>query len=131
MSRPSSHLPVPAPATGLTRIARACGYSWRGLSAAWNNEAAFRQEIVLALLFLPPGLWLAGNGVERALLTGSLILVIVVELINSAIEAVVDRISSKRHELSGRAKDIGSAAVLLALLNALAIWGFVLFPKLF
>lgn len=111
---------------GLTRLIRACGYSAAGLKAAFVNEQAFRQEIYALLLLLPLGLWLGENGIERALLVGSLLLVPIIELVNSAIEAVVDRFGGERHELSGRAKDIGSAAVLLSLLLAGVVWALVL-----
>ncbi|MBF0626994.1 MAG: diacylglycerol kinase [Magnetococcales bacterium] len=112
--------------TGLQRVIDAGGYSLLGLQAAWRHEAAFRQEMGLVLLLLPVGLWLGANGVERALLIGSLLLVPIVELLNSAIEAVVDRIGPEHHPLSGRAKDQGSAAVLIALINTVLIWGLVL-----
>ncbi len=108
--------------TGLTRITKAAGYSWTGLKAAFKHEAAFRQELALCLVLIPVGLWLGQSGIERALLIGSLLLVLIVELLNSAIETVVDRFGGEQHELSGRAKDIGSAAVFVALLNAAVIW---------
>lgn len=97
-----------------------------GLRAAFVNEAAFRQELALFVVMAPLGYWLGSSGVERALLIGSVLLVLIVELLNSAIEAVVDRIGAERHDLSGRAKDIGSAAVFVALLNVAVIWGLVL-----
>ncbi len=112
--------------TGIKRIIRAGGYSWSGLCAAFRHEAAFRQELALCLLLIPLGLWLGETGVERALLVGSLLLVLMVELLNSAVEAVVDRIGAETHELSGRAKDLGSAAVFVALLNVVVIWALVL-----
>ncbi len=114
-------------ATGLTRIINAAGYSWLGLKAAFKYEAAFRQELVLCVALVPVGLWLGDTGVERALLIGSLLLVLIVELVNSAIEAVVDRFGGEHHELSGRAKDIGSAAVFIALLNVFVVWALVIF----
>lgn len=117
--------------TGLTRIIKAAGYSWLGLKAAFKHEAAFRQELALCLLLIPTGIWLGETGVERALLIGCLLLVLIVELINSAIEAVVDRFGDEQHELSGRAKDIGSAAVFVALLNVIVVWGLVLFSPTF
>ncbi|MCP3851398.1 MAG: diacylglycerol kinase [Gammaproteobacteria bacterium] len=113
--------------TGFVRIIDAAGYSWQGLSAAYQHEAAFRQEFFLSLILIPAALWLGESGLESAVMIGSVILVIVVEIINSAIEAVVDRFGSELHELSGRAKDMGSAAVLLALLNAAIIWLLILF----
>ena len=112
--------------TGLKRIINAGGYSWAGLRAAYQNEAAFRQEVALCALLIPLGLWLGDDGIARALLVGSLLLVLIVELLNSAIEAVVDRIGAEQHELSGRAKDIGSAAVFVALLNVVVVWALVL-----
>ncbi len=118
-------MPKPGKA-GLARIIDAAGYSAKGLSAAYKNEAAFRQELLLFIFLSPVALWLGSNGVDYALLIGSLLLVLIVELINSAIEAVVDRFGGELHELSGRAKDIGSAAVFVALLNAALVWLFVL-----
>jgi diacylglycerol kinase (ATP) len=112
--------------TGLTRIIKAAGYSWAGFKAAFRHEAAFRQELGLCTILIPLGTWLGGSGVERALLISSLLLVLVVELVNSALEAVVDRFGGEHHLLSGRAKDLGSAAVFTALLNALVIWVLVL-----
>jgi len=112
--------------TGLTRLLKATGYSWAGLCAAWRHEAAFRQEILLVVLLGPVGLWLGEGGVEKALLLGSLLLVVIVELLNSAVEAVVDRTGAEHHDLSGRAKDLGSAAVLVSLLLAALIWGLIL-----
>jgi diacylglycerol kinase (ATP) len=109
--------------TGLTRIIKASGYSMKGFSATWQHESAFRQEALLALVMLPAGLWLGQNAIEYALLIGSLLLVLIVELINSAIEAVVDRHGDEYNELAGRAKDQGSAAVFVALLMVLLIWG--------
>jgi diacylglycerol kinase (ATP) len=111
---------------GWRRLVNAAGYSWAGLRAAWRNEEAFRQETLLCAALVPVALWFGENGVERALLIGSLLLVMIVELLNSGIEAAIDRIGQERHELSGRAKDIGSAAVFLALLNAAIIWLLVL-----
>ena len=99
---------------GFMRIVRATVCSWQGFKAAWRHESAFRQEALLAVVLIPLGLWLGQGGVERALLAGSVLLVPIAELINSAIESVVDRIGMERHELSGRAKDMGSAVVFLA-----------------
>jgi diacylglycerol kinase (ATP) len=114
---------------GLTRVIKAAGYSMAGLKAAFVNEAAFRQELALSVIMIPAGLWLGQTGVERALLVGSLLLVLMVELLNSGIEAVVDRFGGEHHTLSGRAKDIGSAAVFVALFNVLVVWGLVLFTR--
>jgi diacylglycerol kinase (ATP) len=113
---------------GFQRVWKAFFYSYRGLSAAYRNEAAFRQELWLAVVLIPIGIWLGTTGVERALLVGSLLLVLIVELLNSAVEAVVDRVGLERHALSGLAKDIGSAAVLIALLNVIVLWALVLWP---
>ena len=101
-------------------------YSFAGLSAAFRHESAFRQEVLLALVLLPLALWLESGAIARALLVGSVMLVLIVELVNSAIEAVVDRISLEKHDLAKRAKDIGSAAVLLSLVNLVMVWGLVL-----
>lgn len=109
--------------TGLDRIIHAAGYSWAGLKAAYTGESAFRQETWLCILAAPLSFWLAKTWEQAALLLGSLLLVLIVELLNSAIEAVVDRVSFERHELSKRAKDIASAAVLMSLLLAGGIWG--------
>ena len=108
--------------TGLDRIVRAAGYSLQGLSAALRHESAFRQEAALAVVMLPAAFWVGRSWVEVTLLAGSVVLVLIVELMNSAVEAVVDRVSLELHELSKRAKDIGSAAVLLALLLCAGIW---------
>jgi diacylglycerol kinase (ATP) len=111
---------------GIARVIAAAGYSWQGLRAAFRWEAAFRQEVALAGLLLPLGCWLGHDGVQRALLVSSVLFVLVVELLNSAIEAVVDRTGAEVHELAGRAKDMGSAAVLIALLQVPLVWGLVL-----
>jgi diacylglycerol kinase (ATP) len=108
--------------TGWRRVIRAVGHSARGLRAAWQFESAFRQECVLFLLLSPLGFWLGRTWVEQALLVGSAALVLIVELLNSAIESTVDRVSMEHHELSKRAKDLGSAAVMLSLLLCTAIW---------
>ena len=108
--------------TGLRRLFNAMGYSWAGLRAAYKHESAFRQELWLALLLVPLALYRGETAVERVLMVGALLLVLVVELLNSAIEASVDRISLEHHLLIKRAKDMGSAAVLLALLNVLVVW---------
>ena len=112
--------------TGLRRLINATRYSLAGLASAARHEAAFRQELFLAAILVPLGLALGKTGIERALLVGSVLLVLVVELANSAIEAAVDRISPERHELAGRAKDLGSAAVMLALANIAVVWLLVL-----
>ena len=115
-------------ATGFKRVVNATGYSWRGLQMAWRNEAAFRQELLLVLVLIPLGLWLGENGVERAGLVFPCFVVLICELVNSAIEAVVDRIGLEHHELSGAAKDIGSAAVLMSLVALLMVWLLILYP---
>lgn len=112
--------------TGLQRVLNAAGYSWAGLTAAFKHEDAFRQELYLALLLIPLALILGDTGIERALMIAAVLGVLVVELLNSALEAAVDRISLDHHELIKRAKDMGSAAVLLALVNVVVIWGLVL-----
>jgi len=114
--------------TGIRRVILAGGYSLAGIRAALRHEAAFRQEAALALVMISAALWLPVTATERILLIASVVLVMIVELLNSAIEAVVDRIGSERHELSGRAKDMGSAAVLLALLLTLYVWCQILWP---
>ncbi|WP_340611931.1 diacylglycerol kinase [Xenorhabdus bharatensis] len=108
--------------TGLTRIIKAAGYSVKGIKAAWKNEAAFRQEAVLTILATILAFSFDFGMFERLFLISSVMLVLIVEMLNSAIEAVVDRIGSEYHELSGRAKDMGSAAVFLAMILALFIW---------
>ena len=113
--------------TGLRRIWSAFNYSLSGLHAAYLNEDAFRQESMLAAIMIPVALLLPVPGIGKALMIGSVLMVLVVELLNSAIEAAIDRISLDRHRLSKRAKDIGSAAVLIALINVLATWSLVLF----
>ncbi len=112
--------------TGLTRILNAAGYSWAGLCAAFQHENAFRQEVLLALIGIPLAFLLESSATGRALMIGSLFLVLIVELLNSAIEAVVDRVSLENHHLAKRAKDIGSAAVLISLASAATIWLLVL-----
>ncbi|MDZ7751480.1 MAG: diacylglycerol kinase [Gammaproteobacteria bacterium] len=111
---------------GLTRLRNACGWSLAGLISAWRFEEAFRVEVVLSAILVPLGLWLGEGGVEKALLLTSLLLVLAVELVNSSVESVVDRISNEHHVLSKRAKDIGSAAVFVALVNVAVVWGLVL-----
>ena len=111
---------------GIERLIKATIFSWQGLKAAFKHEQAFRQEIYLTLILIPIGLWLGENGIERALLVGVLLLVLIVELFNSGIEAIVDRIGEEFHELSGRAKDVGSAAVLIALINTCVVWTLII-----
>lgn len=111
---------------GMARIVEAFRSTLAGLRSAAKEEEAFRQELLLCLVFLPLAFWLGENGAERALLAGSLLLLLIVEILNSAVESVVDRIGLEHHPLSGRAKDLGSAAVFLSLVNAAVIWLLVL-----
>lgn len=113
--------------TGLTRIWNAFGYSCAGLAAAFRNEDAFRQEVLLAAVLIPASFFVPTDAIGRALLIGSVLLVMIVELLNSAVEATVDRISIEHHHLAKRAKDIGSAAVLLALVNLAVVWLLIIF----
>ena len=123
--------PAPHPhkqRTGLNRLWHATGYSLAGLRAGWR-EKAFRQEVLLAAVLLPLACWLGRGWVETALLTASVVLVLITELLNSGIEAAIDRIGPELHDLSKRAKDMGSAAVLLSLLLCGAVWAAALFPR--
>jgi diacylglycerol kinase (ATP) len=114
---------------GFLRLFRAFGASWLGLVGAFREEAAFRQELVVAAVVIPLGLWLGHTGVERALLVAPMLLVLVVELVNSAIEATVDRIGLERHILAGLAKDIGSAAVFMSFVLLVVVWLLVLLGR--
>ncbi len=114
-------------AKGLSRLVKATKFSWQGFKAAFTNEQAFRQEVYLAIILIPLAIYLGDNGIERALLISVVLIILIVELVNSGIEAIADRVSTDHHELSGRAKDVGSAAVLLSLINAAVVWGLVLF----
>jgi diacylglycerol kinase (ATP) len=114
---------------GITRVLRAFAASLNGLVGAFREEAAFRQELGLALIVIPLGLWLGHDGVERALLIAPMLLVLIVELLNSAIEATVDRISFEHHALAGLAKDIGSAAVFVSFVLLVAVWLLVLLGR--
>ena len=111
------------------QIIKAFKWSMKGLKAAWDYESSFRLEVYLFVLLAPLGFWLGQNGVEKALLVSSLILVLIVEVINSAVEAVVDRFGGEHHELSGRAKDLGSASVFLADIVVLLCWVCILGPR--
>lgn len=113
--------------TGARRLVLAFLNSWKGFLGAFQAEAAFRQEVALAVVLIPLGFWLGDNGVEKALLVSSVLLVLIVELLNTAVETVVDRIGLERHVLSGLAKDVGSAAVLLSFVVLLLVWGLLLF----
>ena len=116
-------------AKGWRRLVNAWHFSQAGFRAAYRHEEAFRQEVWALLVLLPLGLWLGESPVERALLVGSLLQVPIVELLNSAIETNVDRVGLERHELSGRAKDIASAAVFLVIVFAASVWALILIPR--
>lgn len=120
---------MPNQVTGFTRIYKAAGYSLKGLTAAWKNEAAFREESLVIVPAILLSFYLDVSNIERILMDGSLILVILVELLNSAVEAAIDRIGTEHHELSGRAKDMGSAAVFIAIGFALFTWALILIPR--
>ena len=122
----SNHSEHPYKRSGLLRAVRAGGHAASGLRLAFVNESAFRQELVLCVIFLPLAFWLTVSSVERILLVGVTVLVLIVELLNSAVEAVVDRVGLELHPLSGQAKDMGSAAVMLSLLLWVFVWAQVL-----
>ena len=129
-SAPARVAPLDRPKPrGIDRILRAARASWNGLAGCYREEAAFRQELALAIVVIPLGLWLGHTGVERALLVAPMLLVLIVELLNSAIEATVDRIGLERHVLAGLAKDIGSAAVLMSFILMAAVWLLVLLGR--
>jgi diacylglycerol kinase (ATP) len=111
---------------GLTRLTRAFGYSFQGFVHAWREEAAFRQEVFLSVFVVPTGLYLGRSGVERAMLVCPMLLILVVEILNSAVEAVVDRSGTERHPLAGMAKDMGSAAVMLSFALLGTVWLLIL-----
>lgn len=115
--------------TGIGRILRAAIYSSQGLASAWRHEAAFRQEVALMIVMSPLAVWLGRTITERALLIGVFLVVIMVELLNSALEAAVDRHGDEHHELSGRAKDLGSAAVFVSLILAFCVWAVVAYLR--
>ncbi len=114
---------------GIRRLINATGYSVEGLKAAFKNEAAFRQEMALTAVMIPAGLWLGTTGVERGLLVASCLMVLITELLNSAVEAVVDRVGLEHHLLSKQAKDMGSAAVLLSLVMTMTVWGLIAWER--
>jgi len=116
---------------GLLGVFRATLWSWQGLKAAWRHESSFRLEVCLVAPLIPAGVYLGGNAVEQVLLIGSLLLVLAMELANSAIEAVIERYGNEPHPLAGRAKDMGSAAVLILLLNAGLCWALIVLPQWF
>ena len=119
------HLP-----RGPARMLKAAKWSIQGLVAAWLHESSFRLEVYLFVVLAPLGWWLGGTPVERVLLVGSLLMVLSIELLNSAVEAVIERYGAEFHELAGRAKDMGSAAVFVLMLNVLLTWGAILLPRL-
>ncbi|WP_299017019.1 diacylglycerol kinase [uncultured Photobacterium sp.] len=112
--------------TGLYRLYKASGYSIQGFKAAWKYESAIRQEVIMLMILIPIALIFGQSAIEKSLLIASIVLVLIVELLNAAIEAVVDRVGSEYHELSGRAKDIGSCAVLVTLILAASVWTLIL-----
>lgn len=127
-SRPESVEALKSTGYGPARVLRACGYSISGLRGAWQREAAFRQEVIAAVVLIPLSLFARVSTLEHALLVAAVLLVVMVELINSGIEAIVDRVSMERHPLAGHAKDAGSAAVLVACIIAVILWAAILLP---
>lgn len=126
MADQTGHMP-----RGPGRIFKAAQWSWQGLRAAWLHESSFRLEVYLLVVLAPLALWLGQTPVERALMIGSLLLVLAMELANSAIEAVIERYGAEFHELAGRAKDMGSAAVFVLMMNVLVCWALILLPQIF
>ena len=116
---------------GIGRLWRATRYSLAGIRAAWNHEAAFRQEVMLSVILAPAAFWLGSSTVERLMLIGSCLIVLITELLNSAVEAAIDRISDDKHRLSARAKDLGSAAVFISLWLAAITWGLIGYDRFF
>ena len=116
---------------GPGRILKATLWSCQGLRAAWLHESSFRLEVWLLVVAVPLALWLGDSGLERAVMIGSCLLVLSAELLNSAIEAVIERYGPEHHELAGRAKDMGSAAVFVLMMNVLVCWGLILVPRIF
>lgn len=113
---------------GIKRIILAAGYSWQGLKASWVNEEAFRQEAMLAVVLIPLALFLEVSQIQSILMISSVLLVLIVEILNSAVEAVVDLVTKEKYELAGRAKDMASAAVTISLLNVVVVWAVILIP---
>ncbi|KRA54880.1 diacylglycerol kinase [Pseudoxanthomonas sp. Root65] len=124
MADETGHLP-----RGPGRILKATVWSFQGLRAAWMHESSFRLEVYLLVVLAPLALWLGQDGLERALMIGSCLLVLAAELLNSAVEAVIERYGPEHHELAGRAKDMGSAAVFVLMMNVLLCWGLILVPR--
>lgn len=116
--------------SGVRHLVNATRFSWQGLKSVFRNEAAFRQELALLIVLIPAGVWIADSVLDFVLLIGVGLLVLLVELVNSAVEAIVDRVGEEPHRLSGLAKDYGSAAVMLSLIIALLVWGGMLFERL-
>ncbi|MCY7354693.1 MAG: diacylglycerol kinase [Lysobacter sp.] len=114
-----------------SRIFKAAIWSLQGLRAAWLHESSFRLEVYLFVILAPLGWWLGHDGIERVLLIGSMLLVLSIELLNSAVEAVIERYGDEHHEIAGRAKDMGSAAVFVLMLNVALVWGAIIGPRLF
>src|SRR5688572_595756 len=125
MADATGHLP-----RGPARILKAARWSMQGLRAAWLHESSFRLEVYLFVVLAPLGWWLGQTAVERVLLVGSMLLVLSIELLNSAVEAVIERYGPEFHELAGRAKDMGSAAVFVLMMNVLLTWGAIVVPRL-
>ena len=119
-----------SPHSGLKRVFYAAGYSWKGFKSTWKHEAAFRQEVILFTLMAPLAFWIGETASERVILIAVLLIVLVVELLNSAVESVVDRVGEDYHKLSGRAKDQGSAAVFLSFFIAILVWGGFIISKI-
>ena len=119
-----------SPHSGLKRVIYAAGYSWKGFKSTWKHEAAFKQEVILFTLMAPLAFWIGDTASERVILIAVLLIVLVVELLNSAVESVVDRIGEDYHKLSGRAKDQGSAAVFLSFFIAILVWGGFIISKI-
>ena len=113
---------------GLKRLVLAIGYSWQGLKAGWKNEEAFRQEVIVAVVLIPLAFILDVSQTQTILMIASVLLLLIVEIINSAVEAVVDLVTQEKHPLAGRAKDMGSAAVMLAVINMVLVWSIILIP---
>lgn len=126
MADQTGHMP-----RGPARILKAAKWSWQGLCAAWSHESSFRLEVYLFIVLAPVAFWLGTTPVEQVLLIGSMLLVLAMELANSAIEAVIERYGPEYHVLAGRAKDMGSAAVFVLMMNVLLCWGLILGPRLF
>lgn len=118
-------------AKGVRRLINAWFYTMAGFKAAWKSEEAFRQEVVLSVILIPAGLWIGTTATQKALLVGTCMIVLITELLNSAIETVVDRIGSENHVLSGRAKDMGSAAVFVSLCATVIVWGLIVYERFF